>query len=211
VIIPGVTPARFREISIRDRGRLPHWEKAIAAYFVTFRLADSLPKAVLQKLAERKRMLVKAQHSGRQLLPDEKAALAELGARRVEELLDMGGGCCWLREARVASMVANAIGFWDPTRYHLFAWCVMPNHVHVLFRSLPEYRLAKVVGAWKSYTAKVANRILERKGNFWEREYYDRLIRDSAEFGRALDYVKTNPERAGLKQWEWVWCADGWN
>jgi REP element-mobilizing transposase RayT len=161
----------------------------------------------LHKLAERRRLLAEAQRSGRKLLPHEKAAVLELGTKKVEEYLDAGSGRCQLRDPRVASMVVNAIRYWDGKRYTTFAGCVMPNHAHVVFRSLPEYPLASVVGRWKSYTAKMANRILDAKGRFWEREYYDRLLRDGAEFDRAVQYVKSNPERAGLKDWPWVWCA----
>jgi REP element-mobilizing transposase RayT len=174
---------------------------------VTFRLADSLPQQIVRRLAERKRLLTEAQRSGRPLLPREKAAVAELGARKIEEYLDSGIGKCWLCDPRIASIVVNAIGYWDRTRYDLFTWCVMPNHVHVVFRGFPEYPLAIVVGAWKSYTAKTANRILGRTSAFWEREYYDRLIRNGSEFDRAVQYVRANPERAGLKNWKWIWCA----
>ena len=48
---------------------------------------------------------------------------------------------------------------------------------------------------------------VSEKSPFWEREYYDRLIRNAAEFGRPLEYVRANPERANLKGWKWVWCA----
>jgi hypothetical protein len=52
----------------------------------------------------------------------------------------------------------------DGLRYRLNAWCVMPNHVHVVFSSMPArtptLRLSKIVKSWKSYTAKEANRLL---------------------------------------------------
>jgi REP element-mobilizing transposase RayT len=85
----------------------------------------------------------------------------------------------------------------------------MPNHVHVVCRLLPGPELAKVLQSWKSCTARRANAILGRKGTFWQREYYDRLIRDEEEFERAVRHVVSNPERAGLKDWKWVWCAAG--
>ena len=93
--------------------------------------------------------------------------------------------------------------------YRLVAWCVMPNHVHVVCRLLPGQELAAVLQSWKSYTARKANGILERSGNFWQREYYHRLIRDEEEFARAVRYVVSNPDRAGLKDWKWVWSAGG--
>lgn len=96
---------------------------------------------------------------------------------------------------------------WDGKRYRLVAWCVMPNHVHVVCKLLPGQELSSVLKSWKSYTAKKSDEILGRSGAFWQREYYDRLIRDEDEFERAIRYVVSNPARAGLKNWKWVWCA----
>jgi REP element-mobilizing transposase RayT len=83
----------------------------------------------------------------------------------------------------------------------------MPNHVHVIFRLFPREALAEVIRSWKLFTARKANRILGRSGIFWQREYYDRLIREEVELDRAIRYVLSNPERAGLKGWKWSWSA----
>ena len=64
-----------------------------------------------------------------------------------------------------------------------------------------------VIRSWKLFTARKANRFLGRSGVFWQREYYDRLIREDGELDRAILYVLTNPERAGLANWRWRWCA----
>jgi putative DNA methylase len=56
----------------------------------------------------------------------------------------------------------------------------------------------------KSFTANRANRLLGRHGPFWQREYYDRLIRNEEELDRALRYVIHNPEKAGLENWPWA-------
>ena len=66
---------------------------------------------------------------------------------------------------------------------------------------------ATCLQGWKSFTARKANEILGRGGAFWQREYYDRLIRNGDELERAVRYVVNNPERAGLKRWKWVWSA----
>jgi REP element-mobilizing transposase RayT len=102
-------------------------------------------------------------------------------------------------------VVVDALKKFDGSRYRLFAWSVMPNHVHVLFQTVGEIPLAEILHSWKSYSAKMGNRILGRGGEFWQREYYDRLIRNQDEFDRALRYVAENPEKAGLKDWPWVW------
>jgi REP element-mobilizing transposase RayT len=205
--IQGATKPRFGEVRIRDRGRLPHWEREAGTYFVTFRLADFLPRSVLEKIIERQRVLREAKASGLKLLPAQEVLVAKYSVRRIEEYLDSGAGACFLRDPRIGELAANALRFWDGQRYRLIAWCVMPNHVHVIFRLLPGQQLASLLRSWKSYTARMANRILGRSGEFWQREYYDRLIRDGNELERAVDYVARNPERAGLTKWRWVWCA----
>ena len=192
-ILPAVSGAsrpRFEDLKIRDRGRLPHWESEGAVYFVTFRLADSLPQKVLNDiLFEREDKVATARHLGRDLTPTEVQRLLALSSRRVEEYLDSGAGACHLADPAVAQIVADALRYFNSERYRLFAWCVMQNHVHVVFRILPGHTLPKIVHSWKSFTAKEANRVLARSGVFWQREYYDRLIRDEAEFGKAVQYV----------------------
>jgi REP element-mobilizing transposase RayT len=206
-VVQGAVQPRFGEVRIRERGRLPHWEKDAGLYFITFHLADSLPLPVLKKIAERNHILTAAKRIGAHLSPSQEVLVAEFNAAKLEEYFDRGSGACFLRDPRIGELVADALNFWQGKRYRLLAWCVMPNHVHVVCRLLPGQELSKVVHGWKSFTAKKANEILGRSGAFWQREYYDRLIRDGDELGRAIRYVVTNPERAGLKGWKWVRSA----
>jgi REP element-mobilizing transposase RayT len=208
-VIQGATQPRFGEVHIRQRGRLPHWEKDIGLYFITFHLADSLPQQVLEKIAERHRILLEAKHLKANLLPSQEVLIAEFSPAKLEEYFDRGAGACSLRDPRIAELTVNALRFWEGKRYRLVAWCVMPNHVHVVCRLLPGQQLGKVLLGWKSFTGRKANEILNRSGAFWQREYYDRLIRDGEEFERAVHYVLSNPERAGLKDWKWIWSAGG--
>ena len=205
--VQGAAQPCYGEVRIRQRGHLPHWEKDSGLYFITFHLADSLPRPALEKIKMRHRILNAAKISGAHLLPGQKVMLAEYSPARIEEYFDQGAGACFLRDPRIGELMANALRFWDGKQYRLVAWCVMPNHVHVVCRLLPGQELSVVLRGWKSYTAKRANSILDRTGAFWQREYYDRLIRSEDEFKRALQYVLSNPERAGLKGWKWVWCA----
>jgi hypothetical protein len=70
--VAGATRPRFGEVVIRDRGRLPHWEQDNATYFVTFRLTDSLPKSVLDRIeSERESILLFAKQQSRSLTPSE--------------------------------------------------------------------------------------------------------------------------------------------
>jgi REP element-mobilizing transposase RayT len=204
-VVQGEVMPRFGEVRIRDRGRLPHWEKEEGLYFVTFRLADSLPKLVLQGITQRQQILDGAKRSGGNLLPSQEELIAKYSSKRTEEYADRGSGSCLLKTPAVAEMMATALRFWQGTRYRLLAWCIMPNHVHVVCRLFPSQKLADVVKSWKVYTARGANRLLGRSGSLWQREYYDRLIRREGELDRAVQYVLSNPEKAGLKNWRWVW------
>jgi REP element-mobilizing transposase RayT len=206
-VVQGAVQPQFGEVRIRQRGRLPHWEKDAGLYFLTFHLADSLPLPVLEKIAERNRILIAAKRVGAHLSPSQEVLAAEFSTAKLEEYFDRGLGACFLRDPRIGELVADALDFWQGKRYRLVAWCVMPNHVHVVCRLLPGQELSKVLQGWKSFTARKANEILGRGGAFWQREYYDRLIRNGDELERAVRYVVNNPERAGLKGWKWVWSA----
>lgn len=205
----GAAQPRYGEVHIRNRGRLPHWEKDEGLYFITFHLADSLPLSVLVKIAERHHILATAKQANANLLPEQKALLAGYNRTRIEEYFDRSAGSCPFLDNRIAGAMVAALRFREGKHYRLPAWCVMPNHVHVVARLFPGHELANVVKAWKNFSAKAANQALGRKGRFWQREYYDRLIRNGDEFDRAIRYVIENPAKAGLKNWTWVWSA-GW-
>jgi hypothetical protein len=177
--VSGASRPRFGDVTIHDRGHIPHWEKDSAIYFITFRLADSLPKSVLQQIeSERKSIVQTAKQHGRSLTPDEVKKIRRLSTKLIEQYLDHGAGSCPLRTPSIAEIVAKALRHFDGKRYRLFAWCVMPNHVHVVARLFPGQTLTSVVHSWKSFSAKEANKLLHCSGSFWQREYYDHLIRD---------------------------------
>jgi REP element-mobilizing transposase RayT len=191
--------------TIRRRKKLPHWEDAVAVYFVTFRLADSLPFAIVQDLKfQRQDIIATAKAMRRELTLRERFRLSQLFARKIDARLDTGSGSCLLTNPDVAGMLTRTLHHFDGSRYRLYAWCVMPNHVHTVFQPLSEYKLSTILHAWKSYSAKKANRILRLSGDFWQREYYDHLIRDERDLHRCIQYVLDNPKRAGLKNWPWV-------
>ncbi|MDP9267768.1 MAG: transposase [Acidobacteriota bacterium] len=195
--VAGASRPRYGEVTIRNRGRLPHWEMESGTYFVTFRLGDSLPQSALTKLE-----VEAAQASG-----DDKSEKKKALLRRIEMYLDRGAGACLLAQPAIAKTVADAIHHLDGRSYRLIAWVVMPNHVHLVVRLLPGKKLASAMHSLKSYTSEEANRILGRRGIFWQREYYDHLIRNASELERSVSYVLANPLKANLKGWKWVGCC----
>ena len=191
-------------ITKRTRGYLPHWEHNDGTYFVTLRLADALPQAVLEELVRRKQVLDAARRGGRKLLPVESVAEQRLCSKKIEAYLDSGAGACWFKRPELAAVVANALKFWDGTRYQLEAWSVMPNHVHVLFWLFAGESLA-ILGSWKKFTSRRINAMVRRRGMLWQDESYDHLIRNEEEFARAVQYILDNPRKAELFAWPWVY------
>jgi REP element-mobilizing transposase RayT len=173
-------------------------------YHVRFSLCDSIPARLRRELHEEKERLIAA--VGREeacWTPREKQRLLLLYSEKVDRAFDAGYGACWLRDERLARVTAEALEFFNGQRYKLYAWCVMPNHVHVVVRLRRDAALPTVVHSWKSFTANEANKILGRRGGFWTREYFDRIMRDQEEVAHTIEYVHSNPELAGLKDWNW--------
>lgn len=192
-----------------SRGSLPHLKRAGGAYFVTFRLAGTLPAAVLVQLkAERETILQQALQAKRPLTWAEQEELFRWYSVRVDHYLDAGHGDCWLKQPEIARLVAGAIQFHQGERFELHAWCVMPNHVHAVLRPLAGWTLSQILKGWKGFTAWSANRLLNRaRKPFWQTESFDHLVRDENDRQRCCHYTIMNPVNAGFckrpEDWEW--------
>lgn len=176
--------------SWHSRGYLPHCDTPGLLQFITFRLYDSLPVHVLNRLAQEN--------------DDDVEKL-----KQIESFLDAGHGTCWLKQPDVANIVEDALLHGDEQRYRLLAWCVMPNHVHVLIETRDGCPLSRVVQGWKSFTSKLINQHLVRTGTVWMREYFDRYIRDDRHLAAVTAYIHGNPVKAGLvsKEQDWLYSS----
>ena len=128
---------------------------------------------------------------------------------RIQNFLDNGYGACFLKDDRLAEIVENALLHFDGERYALHAWCVMPNHVHILFTPEAGFKMSQIVSSWKSFTANKCNQALNRTGKLWEREPFDRHIRNEQHYRNAIAYIENNPVKAGLceKPVDWRWSS----
>ena len=103
----------------------------------------------------------------------------------------------WLKDKSIAELVENTLLDRYAGLYKLWSYVVMANHVHALVR--PKAPLEKITKSLKGYTAREANRYLERTGNsFWQDESFDHWVRDDSEFYRIIQYIENNPVKAGL-------------
>ncbi len=228
----------YRERTAR---KLPHFQPPDAILFVTFRLTGTVPKSILSMYSAQKEWLkIETARVNRLKLKDDSPEIQTHAEKlrefhrqwfgRFEDILHKAEtGPTWLKDDRVAKLVADALHYRDGRIYRLDSYCVMSNHVHAVFapflteRELRETLTADglrftsknppldaIMKSLKGYTAWEANRTLERKGTFWEQESYDHVVRDDEEFHRIVNYVLNNPVKAGLvkewRQWKWSYC-----
>ncbi len=203
------------------RRNLPHIQPEGATFFVTFRLSGSIPKSVVEEWAECSRRTDLAVDQV-PIIGHRKEQKKRLLIEKYEAQLDSGSiGPLWLKNARVADLVAQSLKFRDGKVYQLDAYTIMPNHVHTVLTPLltsaqnhdPNagyHSLTSILHSLKRYTARESNRILMREGAFWEGESFDHYIRDGSELERIISYVLNNPVKAGLaktwRNWPWSYC-----
>ena len=204
---------------------LPHWRQDGAAYFVTFRLADSLPQSKLRELEAIKREWAMKSRLGRTdcqsvLQPDNRTDwqsvlqngesflsrhvlrenwenFARSLAVKVENWLDEGMGECWLARPEISQVVIDSFHHFDNDHYELGCYVVMPNHVHGVFRPLrpKSLPLEKVLQSRKLRMSLQINAIVERSGALWEEESFDRIIRDEEHLYRCIQYIGATPSK----------------
>jgi REP element-mobilizing transposase RayT len=186
----------------RTRGHLPHIEVPDGTYFLTFRLLDSLPQSVVFDYKEELEMQQKLKvHAPLILLKEYEA--------KIHKYLDASYGQCWLRDPRIAQLIVEAFRKHNDDRYRLHAYTIMPNHVHILFSLSDAKDLSEIICNWKGSISFYANKVLQRSGTFWQREYFDTVIKTQRQFEFAIRYIFRNPVNAGLCEdvFQWPWTA----
>lgn len=188
---------------IYNRGYLPHWDFAGAVQAVTFRLADSVPNSVIQSWMAEFFSIRNDQARQKQL------------HLRIARYEDAGHGSSVLKQSECAAIVQAKLIAGHPIRYRLIDWCVMPNHVHVLCKTNDALSLGEIIQSWKGGSSVEINRLVQRSGRLWQREYYDRFIRDLDHFYDCRAYIRNNPVKAGLcshpEDWPFSSAGIRWN
>lgn len=201
------------------RRNLPHWQPGGVPFFITWRLAGSLPTAfVAEYAAEQERIAqdprAKDEHSDWAI-----NAYKRLFVRGDDELHKMDSPR-WLAQPDIAAIVRDVMHQGeDEHLYRLYAYTVMSNHVHILLHPLEDVQtgkpvpLARITQMLKGRSARFANLKLGRVGqHFWVHESYDHWPRNENETRRIVAYILNNPVKAGLVSeafdWPWSWAAE---
>jgi REP element-mobilizing transposase RayT len=201
---------------------LPHFLPEGYAFFVTIRLANTIPKNVYEEIKAKYNLELKRimGYDNNEKKNEEYKNLRNSVFQRYESILDKADfGRDWLRNEKIATILENSFFYNNKKKYDLIAFTIMPNHSHLIIkpytdqqetlakRKSERYTLAKIVGNIKSFTANKANEVLKRNGNFWHHESYDHVVRDEKELRSYTKYILNNPVKARLcdssEEWRW--------
>lgn len=201
-----------KEVAIYRRN-LPHIHPAGGTFFITFRLKDTLPVHILKRLLDERNKSLKglAENLSESEYKKQKYNADKRFFKGYDAWLDRcENGPVWLKNPAIAQIVTNKMHDLDTERYHLIAYTVMSNHVHLVFRLIEkknelqkggktkDYPLAATMKLLKGSTAHMCNQLLKRSGQFWHHESYDHYVRNEKELRRIIKYVINNPVKAGL-------------
>ena len=207
----------WSKLEKRTSTYLPHWRIPGATYAVTFRIKDSLPTSILKDYEQKKSILLEQIMREKQLagardatdsLQKLHAEIQTLAETIIEPALHAADGPQPLADPEIAGMMVRTLKHFDGERYNLFAWSVMPNHVHALIAPHEGHELEKTLQAMKTHSAKEANRMLGTSGTFWQEEYYDHIVRDGEDLKLQVAYILRNPEKGGASA-EWTGSVFG--
>ena len=188
------------------RKNLPHYQPKGATFFITYRLAGSIPMEIIKQwnaeldVAEKKTTK-----------KEEKIKIYKQHFAKADQELDKSQNePYWLKDENIAAIVADSLQHCDALYFKLWCFTIMTNHVHVLFtHTNSEVPLYSVLQKHKRHTALKSNQLLSRTGSFWENESYDHVMKTDAEFDRVVLYILNNPVKAGFvskpSDWKWTW------
>ena len=197
------------------RRNLPHIQPPGELFFVTWTLKGAIPKEKRREIQSQHQIAIKNIKDKEELDKTNRIFF-----KKYDEILHHEqSGNHYLKNKRLAKIVADALHYWDNKRMELIAYCIMSNHVHLVLRMFYKdvndkiLYLRDVLSSIKRYTSRQCNKVIGKTGNhFWQDESYDRHIRDDAELERIIQYVLNNPVKANLckswEDWEFSYIAD---
>lgn len=192
--------------TLKTQNNLPHWQQSGATYFVTYRLADSIPTDLMEKWRKVRAEWLLKNPEPWSLETEEEYHRSFSG--EMDRMMDAGHGSCVLRSANFRGMLDESFSHFDRDRYFIHSRVVMPNHVHILFTLAAGVKLDTTVGTWKRYTARRINAALGDGGVFWQKDYFDRIVRDWEHFANVARYIRKNPAKAKLRESDFTLWED---
>ncbi len=194
------------------RRHLPHWDIPGATYFITACLAGSIPAQGLLEIDRYRIDLSKRPRPEGLSDSDWQVRQAKLVFAQMDQWLDLRAAVRHFAEDELAREAQDAMLYFAGERYELFAWVVMPSHIHWVFKPSEKWIASlgedidehspreRIMHSVRRYIARQCNQKLNRQGAFWQDESYDHCVRDADELLRIIEYIEMNPVRgSGLR------------
>lgn len=210
------------------RHLLPHFQQAGQSYFVTWSLKDAVPAKALisytnQLAALKADIDIAKANKAEPKVIEEMLFTYRITRKRYlktfDDLLDLEHKQrINLSLTPLTKIIKDTLLYFEGTRIENYALCIMPNHIHWVFRTFetdtdgnPVY-LQDILQSVKRFSANHINDALEIKGTLWQKESFDTTIRDRKHLHNAIEYTLNNPVKAGIvkdrKEWLGNWCID---
>lgn len=170
-------------MKIDFRRNLPHMYREDAIYSITYRLADSIPKNLIDDYWVTKKQLLKENRA---------LETKNLYYEKLDQYLDhKNDGPMFLENTEAKKIVTSSIFFFEDKYYKIICFCIMSNHVHLIINTLhfPKKAIGDILGSIKKYSAKHINKYLGCQGTFWQSESYDHIIKSRNELADTISYV----------------------
>jgi REP element-mobilizing transposase RayT len=179
---------------------LPHWNQYSVIYFVTFRLADSLPQEKLKILSEEKKIWIERNPEPHNA--EQKSQFHQRFTERLQQWLDCEYGSMILRNVNARKIVSGAINHFNGTRYHLDEYVVAANHVHALMAPRERHTLSGILHSWKSFTSKKLLDLpiaatLKTAPVVWQKERWDHIVRSERSLEKFREYIRAHSNWGG--------------
>ena len=198
----------MRKYDEEYRRNLPHIQPDDGTFAISYRISGTLPKSVIE--------YYETEYERQKSNTDKLNKEGELFFNIIDDYLDKSKNKNILKNEMLAGIVADSLRFYDEKYFKLIAYCIMPNHVHVILdkESFPQSSLTSLFGSIKGYSAYNINKELGSGGKFWSSEIYDHLIRNDKDLINQIKYLINNPVKANLveewEEWKYSFLRDGY-
>ena len=168
------------------------------------RCADSLPREAVLRLREIADNLGKIAPQSSQFVELQRESF-----RTMDKYLDAGYGGCPFNQSAAAQIVIEGLISLTDWRVAAPHFTIMPNHCHIML--VPDtkclHSLSETMKRLKGRSANRLRRLIGGSGPVWQREWFDRWMRNDAEWDKCVAYIRNNPVKAGLAQ---AWTDHPW-
>lgn len=180
-------------------GNLPHWTQYGKITFVTFRLVDSLPQDVIDNIKTeyesiKQRLLKEGCQKELELLKAKRH-------NQLEKYLDKGYGSCLLKTKQYRDIIIQTLEHDNNIMYELHSYVIMPNHIHLLVEPIGQATIQQITQTIKSVSAHKINNYTNLTGSIWQKEYFDRIIRNEDHYNRVINYIRQNPSHCSPSEY----------